>query len=128
MAIADADPSVLVVGHSNGTDCRIYGSRAGEVPERQRGQFWDWALTQSLAGAVAFGDWDAAWAYQQIAEKCPLIWLDSYAAKSGVSPARRNWRAGLRSWNKQPLACFQGVHSATTAAIALRTAAKGGAR
>ena len=78
-----------------------------------------------LKACVAFGDWDAGAQYRLIAERCQLVWLDSYACRlGGVHPASAALRGDANSWRVQPIAWFQGVHDVVTTEIALRLAAR----
>lgn len=124
LALTEEDRDLLVVRHSNGYVESVHGRPAKEILRKKKGEIKDLLGFEdlSLRGIVAFGDWDAAWAYERLCAKAPFVWLDSYAAKHGVKPASSNLREGYRSWTAFPVAHYQGVNSAETAAIALRNA------
>jgi hypothetical protein len=140
--LADAMDNVLIIVHVNGEPLECAGDVAGipRIPDGDRGDdltWWREVLDRaSLAGVVNFGDWDADWVLEEVAAAGPLIWLDSYAARHGVKPAskgRREGRTGrykadkgLGQWDTKPVAYWQGVDDATTAAIALRNIARKG--
>lgn len=114
-----------VLQHSNGHVVRPFD--ANEWPDENNDYITDWihATGKPVAGVVAFGDWDAGNQYRLLCESgTPFVWLDSYAAKHGVRPASRWLRAPAAGWKKLPLAWYQGVNSAKTAAIALRDAVR----
>jgi len=73
-----------------------------------------------VAGVVHFGDWDAEWVLRELAQRGPLVWLDSYAATYGPRRASHIARRGVETWPRPPRAYWQGVNSAVSAAIALR--------
>jgi hypothetical protein len=86
--IADANPRVVVITHSNGYPDAAYGKltqQLGECPDSSIGTeklvpWWLTTLRARLApvsGVLALGDWDAAWAYRPIVENgLPFAWLD----------------------------------------------------
>ena len=133
---AAAQPGrVAVVVHSNGHVVERHGVAATwPAPPLCYGHDGTaktsaWILEHGgpvLAGALALGDWDAGHLYQALAQRAPLIWLDSYAARNGVRPASKNLRQGWTA-PKRPVVWWQGVQTAAAAAAAV-TAARTGAR
>jgi hypothetical protein len=88
LGIADADPDVVVFAHFNGyVHCgedgeMMVGRRWAEIPLLQyetisedKVRFRAFLATGALAGAIAFGDGDAAELYTIISEFCPMVWL-----------------------------------------------------
>ncbi len=148
MAVADADPQVVVVCHSNGTVyppatdegwydalVSVYGRglRKDDFFPRgdERYSLADFCRRVAairggrIAGVVALGDWDAGEEYRQLCEAgVPLVWLDSYCARDGVKPASPRLREGYASWHRKPLAHWQGVSGPVATAVALRLAAR----
>jgi hypothetical protein len=127
LAVAEAmEGDVAVIQHSNGHLI----THDGEGSERLAEWCRKWSRQQGrpIGAVVAFGDWDAGDDYQQLCESgASLIWLDSYCCSvTGVKQASKTLREGAREWKRQPLAWFQGVNDAKSAAIALRAAIKGG--
>lgn len=127
LAIAETMADVAVIAHSNGhVLCPGHFTTAPTFRGwPQRGytlNSWIAEVKRPIAGVVAFGDWDAGGHYRTLCESAPFIWLDSYAAKHGVRPAGAKLRWAALGWKRQPLAWYQGVNSARTAAIALRDA------
>jgi hypothetical protein len=117
LAVADELPNCTVLRHSNG----ILVGRAQTILDHLA------ELHRAVGLVVAFGDWDAGDQYRTLCESgAQLVWLDSYAAKgSGVRKASKRLRAAADQWKRQPLAWYQGVNDASSAAIALRAAARG---
>mgnify|MGYP003144458222 CR=1 FL=1 len=86
LAIADSDSDVVVFTHFNGytsgTQSKIIGNRFREVPpildDGDTTAFEAFLATGKLAGAIAFGDADAAKLYGLIAKYAPLVWMTPF--------------------------------------------------
>jgi len=150
LACAEADPTVLVIEHSNGYVHALYGERARELGALAEGlaagqqnlldgiglasdreallgrprESWWRALLQRyrVAGVVAFGDADAGDIYHELDRAgVPVYWLDSHCcAALGYRP-RPSSGQRLRHG-----AYWIGVSSAQGAAYALREMARRG--
>lgn len=125
LAVAESLPDARVLRHSNGElldteDRRPYGALPRRITDYVREQ------KRPVGAVVAFGDWDAGNEYQSLCESgARLVWLDSYCCRvTGVQEASRRPREPAQTWKRQPLAWFQGVSDARSAAIALRAATK----
>jgi hypothetical protein len=132
-AVAQADPQVVIVVHSNGHPEEVYGQAAAGVDladwyEHAHGLNYRWWLQLMercrIIGTINWGDWDAGFVLEKLAEQAPLVWLDSYCARDGVRPASRKLRAGAARWSATPTSWWQGVNNARSTAIALRHAAR----
>lgn len=119
--IAEHDPRVVVLETSNSEVLGVAGGQPRKIADHLNHRF----QLKNIGLVVVWGDGDGASEYQQLVEAgIPLVWLDSYAASTGVvKPASRNLRRQAQSWTRQPLAWFQGVNSSQSAAIALRQVA-----
>lgn len=128
--VARADGRVVLVTHSNGMPLEIAGRACSSLPpvDGSSDAWWTRALAQldahgaRVVGVVAFGDSDAAWIYRVLAERAPLVWLDSYAKCAGVrdlSHGHTKWGCPWQGWKRPPLAYLVGVGDASTAAEAL---------
>ena len=86
IALCKADPTVVLIVHSNGFIESISGHRRSELGLQQRNEYEsrsddayaDWAkfTPQKVAGVVVWGDTDAVEAYGIAAEQTPVFWLD----------------------------------------------------
>lgn len=131
-AVAKADPQVVVVVHSNGYPEQVVGQAAAGIAVSKKygdatgkAAFWTRLMEQCrVIGTINWGDWDAGEELKLLAERAPLVWLDSYCARDGVKSASKKLRSGASSWKTQPVAWWQGVNDAATTVIALRQAAK----
>jgi hypothetical protein len=106
IALCKADPTVVLIVHSNGFIESISGQRQSELGLQKRNEYEgsyssayaDWAkfTPQKVAGIVVWGDTDAVEAYGIAAEETPVFWLDpseprsvlptkEYASYRGVS-------------------------------------------
>lgn len=129
IAVAAGRDDVLVVEHSNGWPVAVYGCVARVCPPLPRPNeftmsWWKTVISRcEIAGVVAFGDWDAADVYAELARRSKLWWLDSFAASMSPRPyrpgaARR--RLLFRGWTGTlPVAYWCGVGSAEAAAAVL---------
>jgi hypothetical protein len=107
LAIADADPNVVVFAHFNGyatagdADSLVVGTRYKEVPiiteDEEHGgpsqsamsSFEEFLASGKLAGAIAFGDSDAASLYGLIAKYAPMVWMTPFEEDRAVNAIRR---------------------------------------
>jgi hypothetical protein len=128
-------PRLVLVTHSNGHPKRVYGHMATRLPDPSaRGSsmdslflWWEAFFKQlgPIAGAVNWGDWDAGFVLQRIAERdIPLVWLDHNGSGHGVKEAEARLRDGAKTWKSQPVAWYQGIHGAMTTVLALRLATR----
>jgi len=86
LAIADSDSDVVVFTHFNGymsgAKSKIIGNRFREVPpildDGDTTAFEAFLATGKLAGAIAFGDADAAKLYGLIAKYTPMVWMTPF--------------------------------------------------
>lgn len=117
LAVVESHDDVVVVKHSNGL---LWDCDHGDLAQ------WLDQLETPVGAVIAFGDWDAGHWYQRVVESgTPLVWLDSFRCRlTGVAPACEALRKPAQHWKRQPLAWFQGVGCAVSAAIALRQAAR----
>ena len=92
-ALADQDPRVWVISHSNGVPIESYGQGAPPIPA-DLGVGWDygqatWWLEllarERIEAVIALGDTDAVTVYRALAEQLTegglLVWLDSYRCR-----------------------------------------------
>lgn len=128
-------PRLVLVTHSNGHPEKVYGHMATRLPDPSSSgdnmdglyRWWD-AFFKSLgpiAGAVNWGDWDAGFVLQRIAERdIPLVWLDHNGSGYGVKEAEARLRERAKTWKSQPVAWYQGIHDALSTVMALRLATR----
>lgn len=141
----DTDGNTILIVHSNGVPTEIYGAKAEKLPNPTsiRGGFlsdddaWAWwekafEALPKWAGCIAWGDMDADRAFHVIAQRCPLVLLDAYAACSGAKPINRKWWSqkwystpAVKDWPAKPVAVWQGVNDFRSTSIALRAISKG---
>ena len=85
IALCQADPSVVLITHSNGYVDSVSGQRKGEVDlgpmgddgyRKKSTEPWRNMTADKVAGVVAWGDWDAIQHYSVAAENVPVFWLD----------------------------------------------------
>jgi len=126
VAIAKTISSTIVVRHSNGVVIDVVGqpARGLRVQDTDTLDGIVDRIGRPVACVIAWGDTDAADCYRRLCESSQvLIWLDSYAARSGAHPASAATRAIASGWRRTPAVWWQGVNSAGRTAIALRHAA-----
>lgn len=144
--LAEIDPKILIVVHSNGHPTEVCGGASaeqhlidvqwGEHNHKSNYRWWlDLIDKFNIIGTVNWGDWDAGFILKKLAEVSPLVWFDSYCSNDGVKPASRWLREGTggvysrngepsSGWKVQPVSWWQGVNNARTTVIALRQATK----
>ena len=102
LAIAAADPNVVVFAHFNGyatagdADSLVVGTRYKEVPiitedeahggpsQSAMSSFEEFLASGKLAGAIAFGDSDAASLYGLIAKYAPMVWMTPFNEEDSI--------------------------------------------
>lgn len=129
--IAMGDPGLAVVLHSNGYPIESIGPvHLDRIPEYHGNidevfAAWQAALHgRRVGGIVHLGDSDALWLLERLAQHypgAPIVWLDSYRAKTYFGSASA---AKVRELPFTPAAWWWGVNNAARAAIALRTIAR----
>ena len=109
---------VAVVEHSNGyLDDRETPHVLAWLDKHHRGR--------QIGGVVAWGDWDAAWVYEELALRgATLAWLDSWGARRyGPQPASAQMRAAAGPWARRVSIWWTGVQTASDAVKALTSRA-----
>jgi hypothetical protein len=142
--LAEVDPQIVIILHSNGHPEEVYGQAAAGVDSADWYEhahdlnfvWWTDLIERcNIIGVVSWGDWDAGFILEKLAEVAQLAWFDSYGASQGVKPACKALREGAggvysrngdpsSGWKEQPVSWWQGVNNAATTAIALRRAVK----
>jgi len=97
LSIADADPNVVVFAHFNGyatvgdDDELMVGKRYKEIPiirddylQADTERFEEFLSSGKLAGAIAFGDSDAASLYGLIAKYAPMVWMTPFDKEAAI--------------------------------------------
>ena len=119
LAVASVMPDrVAVVEHSNGyLDDRDTPHVLSWLDKHHRGR--------QIGGVVAWGDWDAAWVYEELVTRgATLAWLDSWGARRyGPQPAPAQMRAAAGLWARRVSVWWTGVQTASAAVKALSSRA-----
>jgi len=97
LSIADADPNVVVFAHFNGYATAgddnelMVGKRYKEIPiirdcyvREDTERFEEFLASGKLAGAIAFGDSDAASLYGLIAKYAPMVWMTPFDKENAI--------------------------------------------
>tara|TARA_R110002020_G_scaffold261656_2_gene476009 strand:- start:153 stop:1070 length:918 start_codon:yes stop_codon:yes gene_type:complete len=138
VALADSDPSVVVIAHFNGYMYNDYGddesitlgTRQKEVPiieyetlKEDLERFKSFLGEGSVSGVIAFGDNDAAELYSIISEFIPLVWMTPLDKAQSIC-ALEVYCTDIKRLEKAGLFIVPEIKNATDAVNGLRAATK----